>query len=101
MARSATMKDGKVRKATATEIANYSAVGGNLYPLSHYVVVDGVTCPVERLFGNECDPKYEIMLPTGYHAMYENLHTLLCYDLEDVRERALCATLTKCDANCD
>jgi hypothetical protein len=95
------MKNGKVRKATAEEIANYSALGGNLYPLSHYVMVDGMLCPVERLGSHhDGDPKYEIMLPAGYHARYECVHTLLCYDLADVRDRAQCL-LSRCDADCD
>ncbi len=95
------MKNGKVRKATAEEMANYSALGTNLYPLSHYVMVDGMLCPVERLgSSHENDPKYEIMIPNGYHVKYESLHTLLCYDLADVRDRAQC-TLSQCNADCD
>ena len=95
------MKNGNVRKATAEEIANYSALGINLYPLSHYVMLDEMLCPVERLGSSyESDPKYEIMLPAGYHVENECLHTLLCYDLADVRDRAQC-TLSKCNADCD
>lgn len=94
-------KAGKVTKATAAEIAEYAKTDA-LYPLSHWVIVDGVRCAVERLASSyDNDPKYEIMLPSGFHDMYENLHTLLCYDLADVRERAECVTLSKCEARCN
>lgn len=94
-------KAGKVTKATAAEIADYAKTDA-LYPLSHWVIVDGVRCAVERLASSYAsDPKYEIMLPSGFHDIYEGLHTLLCYDLADVRERAQCVMLSNCGPHCN
>lgn len=93
-------KAGRVTKATAAEITEYAKTDA-LYPLSHWVIVDGARCAVERITsGREGDPKYEIILPDGHHDLYDNIHTLLCFDLADVRERAECCQLTKCNADC-
>lgn len=93
-------KDGKVTKATAAEIADYAKTDA-LYPLSHWVMVDGERCAVERITsGRDGDPKYEIMLPDGHHDVGDNCHTLLCFDMADVRDRAEYCQLTKCNADC-
>lgn len=93
-------KAGKVTKATAAEIADYAKTDA-LYPLSHWVIVDGARCAVERITSsNEGDPKYEIMLPDGHHDLYDNCHTLLCFDMADVRDRAEYSRLTKCNDDC-
>ena len=93
-------KAGKVTKATAAEIADYAKTNA-LYPLSHWVIVDNVRCAVERITsGHAGDPKYEIMLPDGHHDLCDNIHTLLCFDIADVRERAEWCQLTKCNADC-
>lgn len=51
----------KVIKATSAEIEEYEQ-GNTLYPLSHWVIVDGVRCAIERV-GSSYDngPKYEII----------------------------------------
>ena len=92
-------KNGSVSKATAGEVAAYSG----LYPLSHWVVVDGQRCAVEfcGIAPYRDDPRYEVMLPKGSHAAYEWLHTLLCYNLRDVRELCEGIKLVPCDEDCE
>jgi len=94
------MKSGKVVKATSAEIEEY-AQGNTLYPLSQWVIVDGRRCALERITSShEGNPKYEIMLPDGYHDLYDNVHSLLCFDMADVRDRASYCTLTPCNDDC-
>lgn len=90
----------KFRKATPAEIATYQATGP-VYPLAYWVTVDGQTCPVEKLhnFGGN-DPAYEIILPAGFHSLYDDTHTLLCDNLADVRDRAGGTVLTPCGSHC-
>lgn len=89
-----------LRRASDAEKAEYLQ-GSPVYPLSHWVDIGGVRCAVERLSSyHRDDPQYEIVLPEGYHDAYECLHTLLCFDLKDVRERAGYVRLTACSEHC-
>jgi hypothetical protein len=104
----ATLQASKTRKATALEIEEYrlNPYGHTktLYPLSHWVKVDGVECAVEYLgsYWDKGDPNYEIMAPTGFHfgEGYDALHSLLCDSLDDVRKRASFCTIVSCTEDC-
>jgi hypothetical protein len=91
----------KPRKATPAEKAEYGT-RDTLYQLSHWVKVDGVECAVEYLGGywDKGDPNYEIILPDGFHAKSDPLHTLLCHGLKDVAERAAETELDPCIEEC-
>lgn len=91
-----------LRKATEQEKADYWGPGPShpVYKLYGWVTMrteDGqkITCPVEDLRGawSKEEPQYEIMMPDGYTA--EDCHSLLCYNLQDLRGRAT-ITLEKC-----
>jgi hypothetical protein len=97
----------RVRKATAEEKAQY-AVGNTfnngakpLYPLYGFIKVSGVDCAVEDLRGRGAadDPRYEVMAPDGKH-FTEQLHTLLCANLEDLYTRVAANDLEDCTKEC-
>lgn len=74
-------------KASAEDIKEYQK-SDPVYPLSHWVTIDGVRCAVERLSqGVKEDPKYEVLAPNGYKFSEDGLTSLICYDLNDVKER--------------
>lgn len=90
------------RKATPEEkVAYQNAPRHNVYPLAGWIKVGDHLCAVEDLSewprGN---PQYEIIAPEGMHFCDgDTLHTLLCTDQKDVRERAAMADVEKC--TCD
>jgi hypothetical protein len=93
------IRKAKATKATDAEKREYAAsLPTPCYPLSHWVTVDGRTCPVEYLGGHwdRENPQYEIILPHGFHAKYEALHTMLCLTLKEVAERAAYTELEAC-----
>jgi hypothetical protein len=102
----ATLQASKTRKATALEIEEYrlNPYGHTktLYPLAYWVKVDGVECAVEYLGGHwgKGDPNYEIILPDGFHAKCDPLHTILCHGLKGVAETAAETELEPCTEDC-
>ena len=88
----------KLVKATDAERRAYKGI----YPLSHFVTVDGQRLPVEYLGGawSKEDPQYEVMAPVGHHFKYDETHSLLCLNLADVRERTTGAVLEACGEAC-
>jgi hypothetical protein len=91
----------RMRKATEDEKRNYSAKQPKpVYPLHGFIHVGGVACAVERCEAGPDDPKYEVIAPAGHHFNEERLHTLLCYSVADVAQRANEQGLEPCDENC-
>lgn len=87
------------RKATPEERATYRAqLPRPVYPLAGFVIVAGVSCAVEDLGEWERgNPQYEIIAPAGQHFdIGETVHTLLCDNVKDVRDRAASAGLASC-----
>lgn len=97
-----TTKRPTVRRATAQEVAAYAAsMPRPLYPLSHWVTMGGIVCAVERLASyHPDDPRYEVIAPRGHHFTEDSLHTLLCYDLADLRDRTWGMGVVPCGASC-
>lgn len=104
-------------RASAADIAAYAQREPRpLYPLSHWVRIDGpgedgktksFKCAVERIgavgrIGDRVsdDPKYEIIAPEGFHFDEDSLHTMLCFDLADARDRSDFVELVKCNDHC-
>lgn len=59
-----------------------------LYPLYGFVPVGGKQCAIEYPNEKESDgPVFEVMAPDGFHFIGEELHTLLCFDMEDLKTR--------------
>lgn len=88
----------RLRKATASEQEAYKGI----YPLYGFVKIEGHECPVEFLgsVAGEDDPRYEIMMPDGFHVAQEWIHTRLCWTLAEVREEARSITLEPCTSKC-
>lgn len=91
----------KVYRASAAEQAGHSG----LYPLYGWVTVNGHRCAVEdlRKSWSKDDPQFEVIAPAGHHfteypgaSCNDALHTLLCMNLADVRERAELHQVEKC-----
>lgn len=86
----------KVIKATAQEKEEYKATGP-LYPLYGFVKVGDTECDIEDL---RCwpkgDPQYEVMVPKGMIFQPEELHSMLCFDMQDIRDRACIAEVKPC-----
>lgn len=88
----------KAMKAAADERKAYQGV----YPLYGHIMVDGHRCVVEDLRGggSDDDPKYEIMAPSGKHFEGEGTHSLLCFSISDLCDRANAASLEDCTEAC-
>jgi hypothetical protein len=89
------------RRATQEEKVAYLATPPRkVYPLWGWVKIEGHRCPIEFPNEGEGNPKYEIMAPEGFHFMYDETHSLLCYDMKDVVARSSGAVLTPCNEHC-
>jgi hypothetical protein len=105
----------RVTKATDAEKAEYAATldaDGHrpVYGLYGWVTVAGHKLAVEYPDQNRGDdegPKYEVMAPDGHHFLDGpgggpcscNLHSLLCYDMADLRGRLAGAELAPCNGD--
>lgn len=89
----------RIKRANAEQKAVYRENDWHVYPLYGFVKISGQDCYVEDLrgFSEKEEPKYEIIVPDGYIFVPDCLHTLLCYDLQDVRDRADGGGLEKCE----
>lgn len=92
------MKIKRIRRPTPDECKAY-ANGGALYPLVRIVVCEHVELYVEGLYEGKDQPKYEIMAPEGKHFL-EECHSLLCFDMKDLRERIQYTDLIPCTDAC-
>ncbi len=94
----------RLKKATPAQVEEYAKTGPT-YPLGYTATMydkqgNPHTVNIEDLRGawSRPDPVWEIMVPVGYVA--GDCHSLLCYDLDDVRDR-LTETMYVCDcADC-
>ena len=91
-----------LRKATVDECIAYMTTKP-VYPLGYVANMydtDGNkhAVNIEDLRGSwsRPDPVWEIIMPPGY--VSEDCHSLLCFDLDDVRGRLACG-LDKCDCS--
>jgi hypothetical protein len=91
------MKSGMIRKATEEERMGYEGQ----YPLYGYVKHGGLQLVIEDL---RCwpkqDPQYEVMAPDGFHFSTDRLHSLLCIDMKDIRDRLNGEELESCTEEC-
>jgi hypothetical protein len=93
-------------KATKAQQESYAQQQPKpLYPLWGYAVVEVTkglkkNCPVEFLNEGKDNPNYEIMAPDGYK-FTEGVHSLLCVNLADVRDRLKYNGLEACADDCD
>lgn len=88
----------KERRATVLEKQQYDA-RQPVYPLWGFIKVDGQECPIEYTGEGPGNPNYEVMAPDGRHFVDGPLHSMLCADLKDLRERVSHAQLESC--HCD
>lgn len=58
-------------------------------------------CRVERTADppGHGGPRWEVLSPEGFR-FNEDAHSMLCYDMEDVRDRCAAARLTPCPPDC-
>jgi hypothetical protein len=75
----------QIRKAMRVEQEAYSNES-HVYPLYGFVTFAGQTMAIEQL-GSGDEYKYEVMVPKGMIFVPDGVHTLLCKNLADVRER--------------
>lgn len=87
------------RKATIEEKRKYREQKPRpVYPLAGFLKVGGVELIVEDLREWPIDnPQYEILAPKGKHFLPDVLHSLLCDNLRDVRERIAFVDIADCD----
>lgn len=84
-------------RATDIQKAEYQAAQP-VYPLWGFVTVGEFRFPVESLSDwSPNDPKYEVIAPKGQVFAPDYLHTVLCYTLDDLRDRMSYLTLQDCD----
>jgi hypothetical protein len=93
----------RIIKASSEEKSEYLKQKP-VYPLYGWVTVDGHRCAIEdlRCWPKE-DPQYEVMAPTGHHFTElpgedcnSALHSLLCHDHSDIRDRVDFRKIEKC-----
>lgn len=91
-----------IRKATAQEKSDYLKTKP-VYPLYGYVTIDGHKCAIEDLRGcrGEGDPRYELMAPQYMVFSCHDLHSILCFDVADLRDQVRYATLAECYSGCE
>ncbi len=91
----------KIVKATQAEKEIYNLTKP-IYPLYGFIILDGHQCPIEDLRGSwsKPDPIYEVMAPKGFHFDVEQVHTLLCCDLAEIKMRCGMNNLEPCTEVC-
>lgn len=91
----------KITKATNAQKAKYMQNEPKpLYPLYGFVTIDNQECCIEFL-NEDNGPKYEIMSPVGKHFNDGGiLHSLLCFNICDVKNRAQYVTIESCTEEC-
>jgi hypothetical protein len=95
---------GKFRKATATEkqawldapMPGEPSLTLNLYPLRGYIAYNQMELAVEKT----SDGLFEVHAPDGRHFSPYVLHTMLCADMSDLRERLSVYDLEACNEGC-
>ena len=95
---------GKFRKATATEkqawldapMPGEPSLTLNLYPLCGYIAYNQMELAVEKT----SDGRFEVHAPDGRHFSPYVLHTMLCADMSDLRERLSVYDLEACSEEC-
>ena len=83
-------------KATPEEKIEYQKTNP-VYPLYGWAISkkENYKLAIEYLGEGPGQPNYEVIAPDGYSWLEE--HTLLCFDLKDLRERLTGNSLRKCD----
>ena len=94
------MKVRKIRKASKTEADRFRELIDGTHPLEYIAETDAGEIMIEGLHEGPGEPQYEAMAPNGRHFDAEEVHSLICISLKDVRERLSVNDLEKCNANC-
>lgn len=97
----------KIRKASATEKANYTVAGYKVHPLFGFIKVEGSLggtkarwdCAVEYLGEGPENPNYEVLAPDGMR-FRGGTHTLMGETQKDLCER-IAERLETCPDDCD
>jgi len=90
-----------IRRANRQQKILYVEDGWHLYPLYGFAKIGEHDCYIEDLRDNRerDEPRYEVLAPEGHIFVSDGLHSMLCLDLKDLRDRVAYNTLEQCDCS--
>ena len=87
---------GKFRKATEKEKQAWKDEKLNLYPLRGFIIYNNLELAVEKTSGGFL----KVHAPDGQHFSPDLLHTILCDDMDDLRDWLSHSGLERCGEEC-